>query len=87
MNLLKFFSDQFVHRVIGPHVRRHDKQETLLYLDHAPPHRKALLTDSMIDYGITHRLIPSRMTNLVQPADVCWFKTIKAQYQRRWTNW
>jgi hypothetical protein len=68
-------------------VRRNEQQETLLYIDHAPPHRKALLTDTMIDYGITSRLIPGRMTNLVQSADVCWFKIIKAQYQRRWTIW
>ena len=27
------------------------------------------------------------MTSLVQPADVSWFKSIKADYCNRWTNW
>ena len=32
-------------------------------------------------------MVPARMTGLVQPADVGWFKSIKASYHRSWTDW
>ncbi len=68
-------------------MRREDQTESIIYVDHAPPHKKAIFTDALADYGIGHKYIPARMTGLVQPADVCWLKTIKNEYQKRWANW
>ncbi len=31
--------------------------------------------------------IPGRLTNLLQPADVGWFSTIKKAYRSRWNHW
>ena len=31
--------------------------------------------------------IPKRFTNLLQPADVAWFKPFKAKYTEKWNNW
>jgi hypothetical protein len=31
--------------------------------------------------------IPSRMINLLQPADVCWFRTLKQKYHVLWNTW
>ena len=27
------------------------------------------------------------MTNLLQPADVCWFSSIKKSYKAKWMDW
>ena len=27
------------------------------------------------------------MTNILQPADVCWFRSIKAQFNTKWNEW
>lgn len=41
----------------------------------------------MIEKGITKEMIPPRMTNLLQPADVCWFASLKRAYTARWNLW
>ena len=33
------------------------------------------------------KFIPPRLTNLLQPAVVCWFRSIKAQFSERWCEW
>ncbi|RNA04130.1 hypothetical protein BpHYR1_039126 [Brachionus plicatilis] len=37
--------------------------------------------------GIVTNFIPPRMTNLLQPADVSWFASIKKQYHNKWNKW
>ena len=32
-------------------------------------------------------IVPSRMTNLLQPVDVGWFSIIKQQLRERWNQW
>ena len=37
--------------------------------------------------GIILVYIPPRLTNLLQPADVVWFASIKKSYKSLWTQW
>ena len=32
-------------------------------------------------------IIPPRITNLLQPADVCWFYKFKKAYLAKWVEW
>ncbi|CAF0758703.1 unnamed protein product [Brachionus calyciflorus] len=37
--------------------------------------------------GFTSVIIPPRLTNLLQPADVCWFSKIKNLFCAKWNEW
>ncbi len=37
--------------------------------------------------GIGKKMIPLRFTNLLQPADVCWFASVKKKLHEKWTDW
>ena len=36
---------------------------------------------------ITESNLPPRLTNILQPADVCWFRGLKKSYTDRWNRW
>jgi hypothetical protein len=77
----------FIQRVLGPHVLRQNQLKSLIFLDSAPCHRTASVKSKFEEFKINLQLLPPRMTSLVQPADVSWFKSIKASYSRSWTSW
>lgn len=66
---------------------RKGQRKPRLYLDSATCHKKAELTSYLADLNIQLSFIPPRLTHLLQPPDVCWFKSIKRMYHERWTNW
>jgi len=39
------------------------------------------------DNNIKTILVPKRMTALLQPADVCWMRSLKLKFKERWQNW
>ena len=50
-------------------------------------HNTNIVQQKMKELMITHVHIPPRMTNLLQPADVCWFRPLKSHYHRLWNEW
>ena len=58
-----------------------------LYLDNAPCHKKDELTNYLTDLNIDFSFIPPRLKHLLQPPDLCLFKSIKKAYHDKWTNW
>ena len=74
---LKTINECFIRRVIGPHVLRKNQSKSLLFLDSAPCHKIRSVKSNL-------EISP---TSLFQPYDVSWFKSIKRDYSRRWTNW
>ncbi|CAF1139002.1 unnamed protein product, partial [Brachionus calyciflorus] len=81
------FKTHFVQRVFLPHILQRSQKKPLMYFDNAPCHKSPITTDFMSDLNIDYEFIPPRHTNLVQPADVSWFKSIKKSYKDRWVEW
>lgn len=79
--------DCFIKRLIGPHVLRQNQSKSLLFLDNATCHTTPSVRKKLNNFKIKLEMIPPRMTGIVQPADVGWMKSIKAEYHRKWTNW
>jgi hypothetical protein len=70
--------DVFVNRVLASHKQRYN-------LDSATCHKSARVTEAFEKNGIEVQIIPPRFTNLLQPADVCWFGTVKKLlHQNKW---
>ena len=55
-----------------------------LVLDSATCHKRA---DFVNACRIALQTIPPLMTNLLQQADVCWMRPIKAAFNRKWNEW
>lgn len=36
---------------------------------------------------ISPMFVPKRLTNLLQPADVSWLRSLKTAYATKWTDW
>jgi hypothetical protein len=64
-----------------------DQHNSTLYLDSARCHLTPKVKDKLKELNIEYIYIPPRMTNLLQPADVCWFVKIKKAYCTKWTEW
>ena len=56
-------------------------------IDSAKPHLTAKVADAAVRLGINIIYIPPRLTNLLQPADVCWFASFKKRYHEKWNEW
>ncbi|CAF1027868.1 unnamed protein product [Brachionus calyciflorus] len=50
-------------------------------------HKTEIVQGFCEDNGINQVFIPPRLTNLLQPADVCWFTQLKRAYHKKWNNW
>ena len=59
----------------------------LLIIDSAPCHQTKKLKDFCDKSGIVLTFIPPRLTNLLEPADACWFSTIKKLNKKKLNNW
>ena len=64
-----------------------EKEGSVLFLDSARCHLTDKVNDKLDSLKIEKVIIPPRMTNLLQPADVGWFSKIKKEYCRKWTEW
>lgn len=64
-----------------------DKPNSVLIYDSARCHLTNSVAARARELGISRVIIPPRTTNLLQPADVSWFATIKRAYCSRWTEW
>jgi hypothetical protein len=55
-------------------------KELLLILDQAPPHIEKSFQRALNEANIRTRMIPKRMTSILQMADVCWFAVMKKYF-------
>ncbi len=79
--------DVYVDKIIKPYMKHHNKSKLILHLDNSPVHKKNDLLELFSYNNVQVSYFPPRMTSLLQPADVGWFKSIKSQYQCKWQEW
>ena len=63
------------------------KQGSTLFIDSAKCNTTNKVSVKFDELEINSYIIPPRMTNLIQPADVGWFAKIKATYHKKWNHW
>ncbi|RNA01128.1 pogo transposable element with KRAB domain-like, partial [Brachionus plicatilis] len=64
-----------------------NRRGSILYLDSARCHLTTSVKDKFSQLSLKRFIIPPRMTNILQPADVCWFANIKKAYCAKWVQW
>ncbi len=77
----------FLNQVIRPYMLHHNMTKIMLHLDNSPVHKRRDLLQAYKSSNIRVSFFPPRMTSLLQPADVGWFRSIKAQYHGKWQDW
>jgi DDE superfamily endonuclease len=60
---------------------------TTLIFDSAKCHLTSKVNDKIREFGLNKVVVPPRLTNLLQPADVGWFSLIKQQLHEKWNTW
>ena len=64
-----------------------DLEKLNLFIDCVPCHTTALVKSEFEAAGVDLTYIPKRLTNLLQSADISWFKPLKGLYKECWNNW
>jgi hypothetical protein len=77
----------FVERVMVPFIKHHDIDNANIFIDSATCHKSTAVEQQFKQSGIKTHFIPPGLTNILQPADVVWFSSIKKQLHNRWTDW
>ena len=62
-------------------------QELHMVFDQATCHTTTKVQQQFSHFNIQPNFFPKRMTNLLQPADVCWMGPFKSAYFSLWNNW
>lgn len=78
---------KYLERIIIPYMQSKSYERVLLIIGRATCHTTAKVMTFCHDHNIDLQYIPGRMTNLLQPADVAWFATIKKAYREKWNHW
>ena len=81
----RFSSDVIVNAYLPEIMANHPG--SCLLLDSARCHTTDRVRTAMDDLNIARALIPPSLTNLLQPADVCWFSSVKREYRAKWNHW
>ena len=79
--------NQFVDKVIKPHMILNDLERVDLLFDCAPCHCTSVVSNAFAAANVNPIFVPKRLTNLLQPADIAWFRPLKALYSNYWNNW
>ena len=69
------------------HVLRSGFNNAVLLWDNAPCHLTAEVKENLDKSKVTPIMVPPRMTGLLQPADVCWFRSFKLAFRREYMDW
>ncbi len=77
----------YIQRIIVPYCQQNDIKQPKLIWDSAKCHATQKVKQCLIDNNISVIIIPPRFTNILQPADVCWFRNLKRSYCERWNKW
>ncbi|RNA17277.1 pogo transposable element with KRAB domain-like [Brachionus plicatilis] len=78
---------EYITKILIPYKLINTIDEIEFIVDSAPCHRTEKVRDLCDDNEINQVFIPPRFTNLLQPADVCWFATLKRAYHKKWNDW
>jgi len=73
-----------IRRVLLPHLLINNLRKPLLFIDSAPCHLTTQVRDELNQHNIDTLVVPPRMTNLLQPLDVCIMKSFKSKYHEKW---
>lgn len=79
--------EQFIKKVLASHVLSRNETSAFLVLDQAPCHTTARVKSCLEANKISYVYVPKRMTNLLQPADVSWMRSIKLMFKQKWQTW
>ena len=77
----------YIKRVLIPYKISRRLENLFLLFDSAPCHKTSKVKDFCQNNQIEILFIPPRLTNLLQPADVMWFHSLKASYHFKWNEW
>ncbi|RNA01384.1 pogo transposable element with KRAB domain isoform X2, partial [Brachionus plicatilis] len=64
-----------------------NRKGSFLYLDSARCHITTSVKDMFNRLDLEQFIIPPRMTNILQPADVSWFAKVKKADCAKWSQW
>ncbi len=78
---------KYLTRVVVSYMTLRSFTSVLLIIDSARCHLTEKVKQFCASKSISLLIIPPRMTNLLQPADVCWFAPIKKALKREWDQW
>ena len=77
----------YLRRIVISYMQRKNLSSVLLIIDSAPCHLTGKVKDFCSQNQIVLLFVPKQMTNLLQPADVCWFAPLKKELKKRWNQW
>ncbi|RNA04042.1 Pogo transposable element with, partial [Brachionus plicatilis] len=76
----------YVRRVVLSYKNHCGFEKIYLIIDHAKCHLTLKVKQYCNDNNIELFYIPPRLTNILQPADVMWFRSFKRRYHEMWTD-
>lgn len=77
----------YLEKVVKPYVLTKGSTNATLIFDSAKCHLTTKVTQKLAEINVGSLIVPPRLTNLLQPADVCWFGKLKSRYHQVWNNW
>jgi hypothetical protein len=79
--------ESFVKEILYEYKNSQYLNQLRLFLDSARCHMTKRVQEAFAAHDILQTFIPPRMTNLLQPADVSWFGSLKKKYHEMWNDW
>ena len=61
--------------------------EATFIWDNVPCHKKQSVLEAAASKNVKLLFVSPRMTNLLQSADVSWFKPLKSKFNNFWSDW
>ena len=79
--------NEYLEKVIKCYKDKNNLASINLFFDSARCHLTKSVDEKANEINVQKIIIPPRLTNLLQPADVCWFGNLKKQYHNYWNQW
>ncbi len=80
-------SSGFAQKSLHSSILLNDIKDPVLVWDQAPCHKTSKVNQSLVNINAKQLFVPARLTNLLQPADVCWMRVLKHKYHQKWQTW
>jgi hypothetical protein len=75
---------KYLDNIVQPYKTGNQIKKSAILLDSARCHNTKSVKEKLDQLSIKKISVPPRMTNLLQPADVSWFRPLKQNYNRLW---